>query len=86
MGFVKQEDNTITQHARAFTLDGFTMASNNFLLPKLKEHLSGKRFCSDSDVKTSAENCGHDFYQAALNKLVLQSVRCRNRFGGYVEK
>ncbi|GBN40325.1 hypothetical protein AVEN_81197-1, partial [Araneus ventricosus] len=27
-----------------------------FLFPKLKEHLSGTRFSSESDVKTVAEN------------------------------
>ncbi|GBO41963.1 hypothetical protein AVEN_254389-1 [Araneus ventricosus] len=39
-----------------------------------------------SDVKTAAENCGRDFYQAGLNKLVLRSDKCLNRFGNYVEK
>ncbi|GBL72611.1 hypothetical protein AVEN_74287-1 [Araneus ventricosus] len=61
-----------------------------FLFPKLKEHLSGARFSSDSDVKTAAENWlngqGHDFYPARLNKLVLRSDKYLNRFGDYVEK
>ncbi|GBN38578.1 hypothetical protein AVEN_45983-1 [Araneus ventricosus] len=34
------------------------------------KHLSGAMFSSDSDVKTSAENWGHGFYQGGLNKLV----------------
>ncbi|GBM83668.1 hypothetical protein AVEN_57367-1 [Araneus ventricosus] len=60
-----------------------------FLFSKLKENLSGIRFSSDSDVKTAAENWlnsqGRDFYQAGLNKLVLRSDKCLNRFGDYVE-
>ncbi|GBL94753.1 hypothetical protein AVEN_244738-1 [Araneus ventricosus] len=39
--------------------------------------------------KTAAENWlngqGHDFYQAELNKLVLLSDKCLNRFGDFVE-
>ncbi|GBM92616.1 hypothetical protein AVEN_160941-1 [Araneus ventricosus] len=52
--------------------------------------LSGTRFSSESDVKTAAENWfngqGRDFYQDGLNKLVLRSDKCLNRFGEYVEK
>ncbi|GBM06511.1 hypothetical protein AVEN_150351-1 [Araneus ventricosus] len=54
------------------------------------KHLSGPRFSSSSDVKTSAENWlngqGRDFYQSGLNKLVLSSDKCLNVFGDYVEK
>ncbi|GBM70590.1 hypothetical protein AVEN_161391-1 [Araneus ventricosus] len=54
------------------------------------KHLSGTRFHSDSDVQTSAENrfdgLERDFYKARLNKLVLRSNKCLNRFGDYVEK
>ncbi|GBN16467.1 hypothetical protein AVEN_196923-1 [Araneus ventricosus] len=61
-----------------------------FLFPKLKEHLSGTRFSSESDVKTPAKNWlngqGRDFYQAWLNTLVLRSDICLNRCGDYVEK
>ncbi|GBN79891.1 hypothetical protein AVEN_192156-1 [Araneus ventricosus] len=64
--------------------------SDYLLLPQLKEHLSGTRFSSDSDVKTAAENWlngqGRDFYQAGLNKMVLRLDKCRNRFGHYVER
>ncbi|GBM17687.1 hypothetical protein AVEN_202843-1 [Araneus ventricosus] len=64
--------------------------SDYFLLPKLEENLSGARFCSDSDVRTAAEDWldgqGLYFYQAGLNKLVLRSHKCLNRFGDYVEK
>ncbi|GBO27355.1 hypothetical protein AVEN_122964-1 [Araneus ventricosus] len=64
--------------------------SDYFLFPKLKEYLSGTRFSSDSDVKIADENWlngqGRDLYQAGLNKLVLHSDNCLNRFGDYVEK
>ncbi|GBL78965.1 hypothetical protein AVEN_48930-1 [Araneus ventricosus] len=63
--------------------------SDYFLFPKLTEHLSGRRFSPDSDVK-KAENWlngqGRDFNQAGLNKLVLRSDKCLNRFGDCVEK
>ncbi|GBL98877.1 hypothetical protein AVEN_165707-1 [Araneus ventricosus] len=46
--------------------------SDYFLLPRLKEHLSGTRFSSNNDVKTGAKNWfnrqGRDFCQAELNK------------------
>ncbi|GBM06845.1 hypothetical protein AVEN_173600-1 [Araneus ventricosus] len=81
---VMQEDDTITKHARAFA------SGDYFLFPKLKEHLSGTRFSSDSDVETAAEywlnGKGRDFCQAGLNKLVLLSYKCLNRFGDHVEK
>ncbi|GBN48811.1 hypothetical protein AVEN_8503-1 [Araneus ventricosus] len=48
----------------------------------MKEHLSGTRFSSDSDVKTAAEKWlngqGRDVYQAWLNKLVLRPDKCLN--------
>ncbi|GBM33170.1 hypothetical protein AVEN_83679-1 [Araneus ventricosus] len=54
------------------------------------KYLSGTRVSSDSEVKTAAENClngqRRDFYTAGLNKLVLRSDKCLNRFGDYVEK
>ncbi|GBO20720.1 hypothetical protein AVEN_33453-1 [Araneus ventricosus] len=63
---------------------------DHLLFPKLEEHLSETRFSSDSDVKTYAENWlngqGCAFHQARLNKLVLHSDKCRNRFGADVEK
>ncbi|GBM47677.1 hypothetical protein AVEN_171790-1 [Araneus ventricosus] len=59
--------------------------SDHFLFSKLKEHLSGTRFSSDSAVKTGAKNWlngqGCDFYQDGLTKLVLLSDKCLNRFG-----
>ncbi|GBO45694.1 hypothetical protein AVEN_197261-1 [Araneus ventricosus] len=70
MGSVLKEDDTITQHAGTFESYGFTMASDYFLLPKLKENLSGTKFSSDIDGNTAAVNWlnGHglDFYHAEL--------------------
>ncbi|GBO37129.1 hypothetical protein AVEN_216341-1 [Araneus ventricosus] len=48
-------------------------------------------FLLNSDVKTAVDNWfsgqGRDFYQAGLNKLVLRSDKCLNRFGyDYLEK
>ncbi|GBM71351.1 hypothetical protein AVEN_44674-1 [Araneus ventricosus] len=61
------------------------------LAPNLgSKHLSGTRFSSESDVETVVENwlngTGRVFCQAGLNKLVLRSDKCQNRFGDYVEK
>ncbi|GFU20284.1 hypothetical protein TNCV_4933591 [Trichonephila clavipes] len=46
--------------------------SDCFLFPRMKEHLSGRRFSSDSAVKTSAETWfngrGPDFYQDGLSR------------------
>ncbi|GBM10133.1 hypothetical protein AVEN_258740-1 [Araneus ventricosus] len=91
MDIAMQEDDTITQNARAFTSDGFTMAKLLFPFSKIEETLiSGTRISSDSDVKTAAVNWlngqGRDFYQAELNNLFLRSDKCLNRFGDFVEK
>ncbi|GBN73066.1 hypothetical protein AVEN_196579-1 [Araneus ventricosus] len=56
MGIVMQEDDAITQYARVFMSEDFTWPSDYFLFPKLKEHLSGNRCSSESDVKTVAED------------------------------
>ncbi|GBO12547.1 hypothetical protein AVEN_14672-1 [Araneus ventricosus] len=80
MGVFMQEVDTITEQARSSASDSFTMTQR--LFPKLKEHLSGAKFSSDSDVKTTAENWfnvhGLEFYQAGLNKLVLRSSKWIN--------
>ncbi|GBO07493.1 hypothetical protein AVEN_214242-1 [Araneus ventricosus] len=65
--------------------------SHTHTLPNLdSKHPSGTMFSSNSDVKTAVESWlsghGRDFYQAGLNKLVLRSDKCLNRFGDYVEK
>ncbi|GBM72947.1 hypothetical protein AVEN_124127-1 [Araneus ventricosus] len=43
MGIVMQEDDTITQHARCLRRMASRWPGDYFLLPKLKEHLSGTR-------------------------------------------
>ncbi|GBM45539.1 hypothetical protein AVEN_152579-1 [Araneus ventricosus] len=64
--------------------------SDNFLFPKLKEHLCGTRFFSDGDEKTAVENWfngqGCDSCLAGLTKLVRLSDKYLNRFDDYVEK
>ncbi|GBO19440.1 hypothetical protein AVEN_151498-1 [Araneus ventricosus] len=61
--------------------------SDYFLLTKLEENLSGTRFCSDSDVKTAAEDWldgqGLYFYQAGLNNntSVFADFGYRRSFG-----
>ncbi|GFU74038.1 hypothetical protein TNCV_1641641 [Trichonephila clavipes] len=63
--------------------------SDYLLLLRLKEHLSSRRFSSDSAVKTSAETRLNeqrpDFYRDRL-KVVLRFDKCLNRLGDYVEK
>ncbi|GBO20478.1 hypothetical protein AVEN_179143-1 [Araneus ventricosus] len=77
MGIVMQEDDTITQHARAFASNNFTMPNDYFLFPKLKEHLSRTRFSSESDVKTVAENWlnGQDVISDKPCKTIWSCVR-----------
>ncbi|GBO14125.1 hypothetical protein AVEN_183373-1 [Araneus ventricosus] len=43
MGMAMQEDDTITQHGRAFRRMASRWPSDYFLFPKLKEHSSGQR-------------------------------------------
>ncbi|GBL72432.1 hypothetical protein AVEN_115353-1 [Araneus ventricosus] len=55
------------------------------ILPQMKEHLLGTRFSSvDEEVKTAAKKRlngqGHQFHQTSMNKLVLKSDKCLNRF------
>ncbi|GBN21784.1 hypothetical protein AVEN_26187-1 [Araneus ventricosus] len=61
------------------------------LAPNLgSKHLFRTRFYSNSDVKRVVENWlngqRRDFYQAELNKWILLSDKCLNRFGDCVEK
>ncbi|GBN86010.1 hypothetical protein AVEN_81512-1 [Araneus ventricosus] len=67
----------------------FTMPQRLLPFSKSKEHLSGTRYSSNSDVKTVAENWlnrqERDFYQAGLKKLALRSDKCLDRFGDYVK-
>ncbi|GBM38433.1 hypothetical protein AVEN_260812-1 [Araneus ventricosus] len=94
MGIALQKDDSITQHAKAFVWDAFTIAQclfpfseiikNTYL--ELSSYLElGSLQNSDG---TAAENWlngqGRDFYQAGLNKLVLRSDKCLKRFGDYM--
>ncbi|GBO03031.1 hypothetical protein AVEN_202046-1 [Araneus ventricosus] len=61
------------------------------LAPNLgSKHLAETRFSLYSGVKTTNENWlnvqRRRFYRAGLNKLLLRSDKCLNRFHGYVEK
>ncbi|GBO18116.1 hypothetical protein AVEN_205574-1 [Araneus ventricosus] len=92
-GVILLHDNTHTARKTQELLQKFRCKVwthppyNPYLAPNLgSKRLSGTRFSSESDARTAAENCGRDFYQARLNKLVLLSDECRNRFGDYVEK
>ncbi|GBM04068.1 hypothetical protein AVEN_247940-1 [Araneus ventricosus] len=72
-------------------ISGITPPHSPDSAPNLgSKYFYGKRFSSNSDVKTAAENSLNlqrlDFYQARLNKLDLRSDKCLNRFGDYVEK
>ncbi|GBM45930.1 hypothetical protein AVEN_206472-1 [Araneus ventricosus] len=71
MGIVMQEDDTITQHARAFAPDVFTI-TRTFLFLKSKEHLSGTRLYSkeNSDWSAFAEALRADI------RLKQNRIRC----------
>ncbi|GBN43153.1 hypothetical protein AVEN_116821-1 [Araneus ventricosus] len=56
MSIAMQECDIIAQHAREFASITSRWPNDYFLIPKLKEHLSGTRLYSESDVKTLAEN------------------------------
>ncbi|GBO14148.1 hypothetical protein AVEN_51682-1 [Araneus ventricosus] len=58
MGIVMQEDDTITQHARRLRRITSRWRNDYFLFPKLKEHLSGTRRSSESDMKTVVNRTG----------------------------
>ncbi|GFX67003.1 uncharacterized protein TNCV_4181281 [Trichonephila clavipes] len=64
--------------------------SDYFLFPRLMEHLSGRRFSSNSAIKTFAKTWlnsqGPDFYQDGLTKMVLRSGKYLNRPDDYVVK
>ncbi|GBM85202.1 hypothetical protein AVEN_220096-1 [Araneus ventricosus] len=66
MGIVIQEDDTITQNARAFASITSRFPNDYFPFTRLKEHLYSSRFSSESDVKTAVENWlnGHNMVSA----------------------
>ncbi|GBN19362.1 hypothetical protein AVEN_49242-1 [Araneus ventricosus] len=90
-GVILLHDNIHTARKTQELLQKFKWEYSLDLAPNLgSKHLFGTKFSSNSDVKTAAENSlngqGRDFYQAGLNKLVLRSDKCLNRFDDYVEK
>ncbi|GBL92968.1 hypothetical protein AVEN_54613-1 [Araneus ventricosus] len=92
MSITMQEDDTITQHARRLRQMASRWTCDYFLLPELKEHLSGTRFSSDFSMgrehlsgtglmgREHLSGTGLMGREAELNKLVLRSDRYLNRF------
>ncbi|GBM44138.1 hypothetical protein AVEN_93778-1 [Araneus ventricosus] len=89
-GFILLHDNTYTARKTQELLQNVKWKVWSHHHTSHIWHLSGRRFSSNSHVKTAANNWlngqGRDFYQAGLNKLVLISDKCLNRFRDYVEK
>ena len=60
-----------------------------FLFPKTKEHLAGKCFANDDELKdavvTRLNNQTVTWYDEDIHKLVSR-YKCRNIKGDYVEK
>ncbi|GBO37234.1 hypothetical protein AVEN_56398-1 [Araneus ventricosus] len=87
-GVILLPDNTHTARKTQELLRKFKSGATP-LQPRFGTQ-SGTRFSSDIDVKTTAENWlkgqGRNFYRDGLNKFVLCSDKCLNRFGDYVEK
>lgn len=63
--------------------------SDYFIFLKLRDHLYGTRFYSESNLKVAAESwldgLRLDFCQERLKKIVLRSDKCLNRSGVHVE-
>ena len=64
--------------------------SDYHLFPKLKEHLSGKRFNNDDEVKAEVRSFLNsmevNWYDMGIQKLPLRLQKCIDRNGDYVEK
>lgn len=64
--------------------------SDYHLFPKLKEHLAGRRFCSDEEVKDEVQRFLKDmaasWYDMGIQKLPQRLQKCIDRNGDYVEK
>jgi len=60
------------------------------LFPKLKEHLAGRRFSDDDEVKVAVQRFLNDmaasWYDMGIQKLPLRLQKCIDRNGDYVEK
>jgi hypothetical protein len=64
--------------------------SDYHLFPKLKEHLSGKRFINDDEVKAEVRRFLNsmevNWYDMGTQKLPLRLQKFIDRNGDYVEK
>lgn len=64
--------------------------SDYHLFPKLKEHLAGRRFSSDDEVKDEVQrflnNMAASWYDMGIQKLSQRLQKCIDRNGDYVEK
>lgn len=64
--------------------------SDYHLFPKLKEHLSGKRFQNDEEVKQEVQRflngLAAEVYDMGIQKLERRLQKCVDRNGDYVEK
>lgn len=59
------------------------------LFPKLKEHLAGRRFSDDDEVKVAVQrfnDMAASWYDMGIQKLPLRLQKCIDRNGDYVEK
>jgi histone-lysine N-methyltransferase SETMAR len=60
------------------------------LFPKLKEHLAGRRFSDDDEVKVAVQRFLNDmaasWYDMGIQKLPLRLQKCIDRNSDYVEK
>jgi len=63
---------------------------NYHLFPKLKEHLAGRCFSDDDEVKVAVQRFLNDmaasWYDMGIQKLPLRLQKCIDRNGDYVEK
>jgi histone-lysine N-methyltransferase SETMAR len=59
------------------------------LFPKLKEHLAGRRFRDDDEVKVAVQRFLNDmaasWYDMGIQKMPLRQQKCIDRNGDYVE-
>lgn len=67
------------------------LAPSDFhLFRHLKEHLGGKRFGSDEEVKTAVNTWfseqAAEFFEEGIQNLVVRYDKCLNKHGNYVEK
>ena len=60
------------------------------LFPKLKEHLAGRGFSNDDEVKVTVQHFLNDmaarWYDMGIQKLPLRLQNCIDQNGDYIEK